>query len=202
MSKWPKTVIDWAHLVVMCGSGALVFLFLIVAVQTVFLGSDFKAWDFLAFMGSIIGGVITLAGVRITVNNQRNEDFLRTFAERLLSFDNVISNLHDLNNAINKFVMDKDGENLAKKAIQALSQDYKIESIKADVKVYNETLKYFLVFERIVHEYGLKELEDYSNDIRIKNAIHYSGELRARLNNILMIKSEFIDRYEKIANRK
>lgn len=40
-------------------------------------------WDFLAFIGSIIGGLLTLLGVRITIREQRNDQFLKEVSQKV-----------------------------------------------------------------------------------------------------------------------
>jgi len=72
MHKWPKTVLEWVHLFWMLMTGIVVLILVSIFAQMIWLGSDFKQWDFLAFTGSIIGGIITWIGVRATIKHSEN----------------------------------------------------------------------------------------------------------------------------------
>src|SRR5690242_18898308 len=49
-----------------------------------------STWDSLAFTGSLLGGAITLIGVKIAINNQRLTDYLNAYPLKRKIMDDIL----------------------------------------------------------------------------------------------------------------
>lgn len=49
-----------------------------------------KDWDLLAFIGSILGGLITWLGVKKTLSEQRKDKFLERYREQMKELDTIV----------------------------------------------------------------------------------------------------------------
>ncbi|MGG6309976.1 hypothetical protein [Paenibacillus macerans] len=68
-------------------------------------------WDFLAFVGSIIGGLITWLGVKKTLSQQTKERFLDRYHKEMKELYSVISETRYIINVhLYEFAEDRDGE--------------------------------------------------------------------------------------------
>jgi len=90
-----EKIIKWMQ-IVFIGAGCIC----VIALMFMFVGVMFKqysmlGWDFLAFIGAIIGGGLTLAGVQMTLANQRRTEFLKEYPEKRKLADDLLNYLID-----------------------------------------------------------------------------------------------------------
>ncbi|AFC32154.1 hypothetical protein PM3016_5454 [Paenibacillus mucilaginosus 3016] len=91
---------------------ARIFIFIMVCISTLILIILLKElgpaipsnWDPLAFIGAIVGGFITLFGVRITIKNQRSADFLRDYLKVRTNGDDVHGELDAMTRVIKEYL--------------------------------------------------------------------------------------------------
>lgn len=160
MLKWPKTVLDWVHLFWMLAAGTVVLILISMFVQIIWMGSDLKQWDVLAFFGSIIGGIITWLGVRATIqhsenvlNQQKREKELEAAAIKARILDRMIKSLGNMFESYSSMIYSinthkDEPHNLPaylrathKEHILRQLKDLADKSIEVDVHIYKSLLK-------------------------------------------------------------
>lgn len=130
---------------------------------------------FIGFIGSVVGGIITLLGVQLTLKHRDREIFLTSATERLIGVEHLIDELQVHLNTIDLFEHSYMGENRHKhirRQVKAFSETlnrnkkfvYKYLEYEDVSKInnYQETLNPLLIFEGITEE----ELEECIKVIR------------------------------------
>lgn len=153
----------------------------------------FFSWDteiigaVIAFIGAVLGGVITYFGVRITLEHRDKEIFLTSVTEKLLLIDGLINTYKVYINAV--FMLENSNMgidernkrifNLAKSILEQLNEDnekiYKsmeYESIQI-IDVYKKTLNGMTFTSDFTKEKSESCIEKFSD---IFNVIHLSKE--------------------------
>lgn len=86
-----------------------VFIYLISISVEVFPSISLNQWDFLAFVGSIIGGFITWWGVKKTISEQRKEKFLDRNRQELSEIHNLVHDIEFISK-VHTFELTSEGE--------------------------------------------------------------------------------------------
>ena len=77
------------------------------------INDSLKNWDPLAFLGAIIGGFITLIGVRITIRNQYKSDFIREHPKKLKNGSDVFKELQTALDQVSEAISSRDAYKLS-----------------------------------------------------------------------------------------
>jgi hypothetical protein len=101
-------------------------LLLIVSIVLVsdLIGNVFKlnpSWDVLAFSGAIIGGGLTLVGVRYTLKEQHKKEFIEKYPEKMGIVDELLVYMSEIKDICERYV----------------SGEYKYELVVAFISVHN-----------------------------------------------------------------
>lgn len=123
------------------------------------------SWDALAFTGSIIGGAITLIGIRITILNQRKEEFLKNFPERLVNADDIFDKVSELSG--NMWEDNSDEIEEEKRVIQVLD-----EFIESENQIKKQAIVVSIEFYHVI-----KTLFDSVKWLRSKLELKFYDQL-------------------------
>lgn len=82
---------------------ALLTAVVLLVIGSVLLATDLIAsyfnktqWDSLAFTGALVGGAMTLLGVKITILNQSKSEFLDSFPLKIMDTDDIAEMLNNI----------------------------------------------------------------------------------------------------------
>jgi uncharacterized membrane protein YgaE (UPF0421/DUF939 family) len=84
------------------GTGLILFLSSYVAD---YFGKD--QWDSLAFTGAIVGGSITLIGVRIAIRNQDKSEFLNSYPLKMKQADDIAQDISEMLRVVKDFTEER-----------------------------------------------------------------------------------------------
>ncbi|NOU95609.1 hypothetical protein GC093_20590 [Paenibacillus sp. LMG 31456] len=74
---------------------AICIMLMLLLLDLVLARYKLSGWDPLAFLGAIIGGFITLVGVRMTINNQYKMDFINKHPLKLKNCEDVFKSIDE-----------------------------------------------------------------------------------------------------------
>jgi len=130
---------------------ASLILTIVYLVKVTFPSLDVKGWDILAFMGSIIGGIITFFGVKYTIKRDDTQKILNDYPIKTRRLDNLTRKIKD------ELLQELDRENFDK--IKLCISELMDEASLIDGEVY----VHVLVIERHFLELFLPKLH-YETD--------------------------------------
>lgn len=96
MEQFEKRIINWLIIIFW-----VIIDFLLIPIGFIYLWPEqmkmilaqFGDMDFLAFLGAIIGGGLTLFGVKRTLDVQKTEKFIESFPKKIKKFDEILDNI-------------------------------------------------------------------------------------------------------------
>ncbi|PAD70873.1 hypothetical protein CHH83_01345 [Bacillus sp. 7586-K] len=112
---------------------SLFIIFIIYAFLIIDTSNDYR-FAIIGALASIIGGSLTLVGVQITLQNQKNEKFISEFPRIITNLDKIKSELSRINNKKHTYV-DFFRDNYSRD-IKAYFNELKNLTINIDGKVY------------------------------------------------------------------
>lgn len=210
MSKWPHSMSEWVHLILVLLSGIALLIIVGTLIQHVWLGSDYSQWDTLAFFGSIIGGLITWYGVRASIkinDRDRNERLLDEAAKKVRLTDNIILELRQSRDVFGVIEFQFDRERNDEYA----ETDLKIKMLKnekdhAYLKIRNcvdnsvqidaEAYKIMIYLESLAYQFNQR---DNVFVVKYLTAAMSQGEVRDKIHgNLAFMRNTIEDTMEKI----
>lgn len=178
----------------MIGAGFMFFAIALTLLSILFNEDWAKRWDVLAFLGSIIGGLLTLFGVRVALDNQRKDDFINRFPERLLCIDNIMQEIYDRQHEIGLGLIEKSIHETMNAVYEFLQREEEIKkkSIIAGADVYDHVLKVFRALRKMEGTYRneIISADDTMDQIQLERRT-----LNDPLNALLQIKGRLLKQY-------
>jgi hypothetical protein len=147
----------------MISAGTLFFAIAVTLLAITFNTAWAKNWDVLSFSGSIIGGIITLVGVRWTLKNQYRTEFLQQYPERKKSIDEVYGRLNSFVIFLESCIKIQSYGQVAESCYHLLSDSEELisKSVHSAYRVYSST-NAFLAEVRALFDYMGNPLDDHN----------------------------------------
>jgi uncharacterized protein YoxC len=162
LNKIEKKIVNWLIIFIILCIATACLIFIIWLIDQ-FVSGYKKDWDALAFTGSIIGGALTLIGVKWALDNQKKESFKNDYPKKILILDDLINMVKD---------MSKSFYNNASLRSER-SQHELMEEVKTLIKLSSE-------INAEVYDYA-KDIEDaiisHQNVLKTIGFLSYTDEL-------------------------
>ncbi|MDB5056172.1 MAG: hypothetical protein JWM44_4222 [Bacilli bacterium] len=159
-----------------------------------------------SIIGGVVGGIITLQGVKMTILNQTTQEAINKYPERLLLFYSLESKINKMDRTIRN--ISNESENygfivgqtvqLARRWLEeSLLEDLKVESSKISVLVFEK----IIMLESHIDNFVFFNDEQYGYDERSESVFfEYLDYFEKLLYEILEEKYNLSEKYEKFNN--
>ncbi|CDN44862.1 hypothetical protein [Paenibacillus sp. P22] len=137
----------------------------------------------MSFTGSIIGGFVTLFGIRYTIKHQRKDDFIRSFPDRLVNADKIISEAYQLEEKLKELFDARKYKHYGVALHSFLKKEdiLKRESAVVGVDYYNNLSYIFSLGKTIYEEISSYDIEDQELFTKCNYYINYLNAVNEKL---------------------
>ncbi|WP_134705104.1 hypothetical protein [Ammoniphilus sp. YIM 78166] len=171
-----RRIINWLIIAMFVMVNVLVIPVFLYRIFPKELTSIFGEVDYLAFLGAIIGGALTLVGVKITLKNQGRSEFLRSFPERVKSADDIALRLAGVLNILCDAVYQPKYYDIAPTLSDVLkdSDELMIKAATVNVECYTVIRNFLTISENWLNILYEEKTTNEMGELRVDHEAHRS----------------------------